>query len=272
MNVYCSSSVSKTAAKQIHDTFSEIENLFSPGATDLSSPQVLQLFDKALRVYCQTDGCFDLTVAPLSRIWGFWDGAHRFPEQEEISAVLNNIGMDKIKIKNGSLILLPEMELDWGGIAKGLGIDLASQSLMLSGITSGFINAGGDLYCWGNNPDGQPWQIGIQHPRKQGYFGILSISQVGAATTGDYQRYFIKGGIRYHHVFNPKTGYPARNKQSVTVIGPETYLCDALSTGLFVSSQPQKILRKFPDYGAVVLDSDGKLSILGKAYPFRMVD
>jgi thiamine biosynthesis lipoprotein len=161
------------------------------------------------------------------------------------------------------------MELDWGGIAKGYGIDLASKSLLEMGISRGFINAGGDLYCWGKNPDNRDWNIGIQHPRKEGYLGILSISDLGAATTGDYQRYFMVNGVRYHHVFDPRTGYPAKGKRSVTVIGPETVLCDALSTALFVCKQPAKILEKYPDYGVIIVDSDGKLFILGKTYPFR---
>jgi len=85
------------------------------------------------------------------------------------------------------------MELDWGGIAKGFAVDLASQALIQMGVKNGFINAGGDLYCWGKNPEQNSWQIGIKHPRANGVSAILSLSNIGAATTGDYQRYFYPG-------------------------------------------------------------------------------
>lgn len=256
----------------MHRIFSEIESHFSPGTENYSSPVVLNLFKKALRVYHDSNGCFDITVAPLSRVWGFFSKSFSVPAPQQIKSILKLIGMEKVEEKNKTLILLPGMELDWGAIAKGFGIDLASQSLIEMGISRGFINAGGDLYCWGKNPDNQAWNIGIKHPRKNGFLGALSISDLGAATTGDYQRYFVKDGVRYHHIFDPRTGYPVHGKQSVTVYGPETVLCDALSTALFVSQQPDKILEKYPDYGAIVADSDGNLSFLGKAYPFLTIE
>ncbi len=180
--------------------------------------------------------------------------------------------MQNIEERNATLIFLPDVGLDWGAIAKGFGIDLASKSLVQMGISNGFINAGGDLYCWGNNPSDQPWNIGLKHPRESGFLGVLSISDLGAATTGDYQRYFVKNGIRYHHVFDPRTGYPAQGKQSVTVCGPETLICDALSTALFVSREPEIIMEKYPDYGAIIVDSDGSLSFLGKTYSFNPME
>jgi len=269
IKIFCSSPAFKLAQKEILSMFSEIEEHFSPGVHEYSSPLVLNLFHRALEVHRNSNGCFDVTVAPLSRAWGFLNSSHRVPAAQEIKAILKNIGMEKIQEEDRSLLLLPGMELDWGGIAKGFGIDLASQALIKMGISRGFINAGGDLYCWGENPDYQPWKIGIKHPRKSGFFGVLSISDLGAATTGDYQRCFELNNIRYHHILNPGTGYPAQGKQSVTVVGPETLICDALSTALFVSKQPEEILESYTEYGAVIVDVDGKISLLGKTYPFR---
>ena len=272
INIFCSPSKSKSAQEEVQRVFSEIEALFSPGIDDYSSPLVLDLFQRGLKVYHDSNGCFDVTVGPLSRVWGFFDKSYVVPAPEQIKSALKLIGMEKIEQKNEALVLLPGMELDWGAIAKGFGIDLASKSLLETGISRGFINAGGDLYCWGKNPSDQSWNIGIKHPREIGFLGVLSISNLGAATTGDYQRYFVKDGVRYHHVFNPRTGYPAQSKQSVTVCGPETVICDALSTALFVSQEPEKILEKYPDYGAIIVDSDGNLSFLGKAYPFNPLE
>lgn len=269
LNLHCSPSVYISAKKEVERTFSDIENLFSPGVKALSSPLVISLFQRALEVYHASDGYFDITVAPLSKIWGFRDGSHRVPPLDEIQEALNDIGMDRIEVKKGSLSLDPGVELDWGGIAKGFGIDLASQALIRMEVKNGFINAGGDLYCWGTNPENKTWKVGIKHPRKRGYLGVLNISQTGLATTGDYQRYFFKDGIRYHHVFNPKSGYPSEGKQSVTVAGPETLLCDALSTALFVSPQPEDILKKFPAYGAVLVESTGEIIQLGSPLSFQ---
>lgn len=232
---------------------------------------ILQLFEDAERIYHDSEGSFDITVGPLTRVWGFWDKSFHLPSQEEINTCLKSVGMDKVRKTEDSLFLPPDYDLDWGGIAKGHGIDLVYDALLSLDIKRGFLNSGGDLICWGKNPKNTEWQVGVKHPRKSGYLGVLSISDVAAATTGDYQRYFVIEGIRYHHVLDPHTGYPSRDKQSITVIGPKATLCDALSTALFVSKNTEKILKKYPDYGAVIVDKEGKISILGKSYPFRIL-
>ncbi len=271
-NLFCTSSSFELSKDKISYIFQEIEANFSPHSPLSSSPLVKILYEKALSVYHQSAGDFDITVAPLSKIWGFHTGEHRVPSPHEIENALMLIGMDKIILVEGNPRLAPGMELDWGGIAKGFGIDLAARSLIQMGIQNGFVNAGGDLYCWGKNPENKPWQIGIQNPRKNGLSAILSLCDRAAATTGDYQRYFLQGGIRYHHVFDPKTGYPSLGKQSATVVGPEALFCDALSTAIFVSSEPEKILKNFPDYGAFIIDAEGKFITMGKPYPFKSLN
>lgn len=269
IKVFCFPSEFSLCQQKVADVFSEIESHFSPGSQDYFSPIVIDLYHKALEVYHHSGGSFDITVGSLSRIWGFMDKSFRLPAPEQIREKLDLIGMDKIQEKKGALILKPDMELDWGSIAKGFGVDLAFRSLESIPVEKGFINAGGDLYCWGKNPENDNWKIGIKHPRKQGYLGILSISGAAASTSGDYQRFFEKDGVRYHHILNPSTGYPAQGKQSVTVIGPQTLMCDALSTALFVSEEPENVLKEYPGYGAILVDDKGKISILGKAYSFR---
>jgi thiamine biosynthesis lipoprotein len=269
VKVFCSSSRFNAVKMAVQDVFRNIHVRFSPGATDLASPEVLSLYQTAYTIYQDSEGKFDISVGGLSRIWGFHDHSFRIPNTEDLKRAKNTIGMDKIRIHEGRIVLSPGTQLDWGGIAKGYGIDLASTALIKMGITKGFVNAGGDLYCWGTNPKDLPWKIGIKHPRRAGFTGVLAISDEGAATTGDYQRYFVEGGTRYHHVFDPHSGFPARGKQSVTVVGPQAALCDALSTALFVSTQPKMILDLYPQYGAVLLDAEGNTSYLGKAVSFR---
>jgi thiamine biosynthesis lipoprotein len=269
IRLYCSDKMLKQALEEIHQVFTTIENNFGPEAESLASPLTLGLYRKAYEVYLHSDGAFDLTVAPLSRLWGFLNGQPHLPSSREIKKILPLIGMDKIKIENNRLFLGQGQQLDWGGIAKGYGVDLASCRVRALGVTRGFINAGGDLYCWGRNPEDTQWKIGIKHPRRNGFLGVLAISDLAATTTGDYQRYFIHQGKRYHHVFDPHTGYPAQGKTSVTVVGPEASLCDALSTALFVSPHPEEIIQSFPDYGAIIYDEAGQLSQIGKSFSFQ---
>jgi len=271
IRLYSSQKMFQRALEEIHQVFTTIEETFGPEAKDeaLAAPFSLDLYQKAYQVYLRSEGAFDLTVAPLSRLWGFLEGHPHLPPPQEIEKILPLIGMDKIKITPNRLLPAAGQELDWGGIAKGYGVDLASRRVIDLGITRGFINAGGDLYCWGLNPEDSQWKIGIKHPRRQGFLGVLSISDLAATTTGDYQRYFIHQGKRYHHVFDPQTGYPAEGKTSVTVVGPEAALCDALSTALFVSPNPEKIIQSFPDYGAIIYDDTGQLKMVGKSFSFQ---
>ncbi len=272
LKVFCSPSQFKAAKEAVNAVFTDIEAHFSPESTDYSSEIVLSLYQKAYTLYLDSGGKFDISVGALSKIWGFHDQSYRVPTLEELDGAMRSVGMDKIQIRDGRLILAPGVQLDWGGIAKGYGLDLAANILKTKGLSNGFVNAGGDLYCWGTNPDGGSWRIGIKHPRKSGFSGILSISDEGAATTGDYQRFFIENGTRYHHVFDPHSGFPAKGKQSVTVVGPEATFCDALSTALFVSAHPGSILDKYPRYSAIIIDSDGNLTTLGKPVIFVSVE
>jgi thiamine biosynthesis lipoprotein len=270
LRVYCLPAQFPGIKTDVQDVFSRIEELFSPSSTVLDHPDVLSLFQRALDIYRLSEGTFDITVGPLSDLWGFQTKKHRVPEKKELLSVLETIGMNRTFFSNEGIRLPPGMRLDWGGIAKGYGIDRAVKKIRERGISRGFINAGGDLYCWGKNPENQSWRVGIQHPRRAGYLAMLPLSDEGAATTGDYQRYFIQNGVRYHHVFDPATGYPAGGKQSVTVYGPETLICDALSTALFVSAEPEKILSHFKDYGAVLVDEKEQIQTIGKKSPLYL--
>lgn len=271
IEIFCPASKLQGSQDALRHVFSAIETHFSPGREDLSSKAVIDLFGLARRLHSDSGGYFDISIGPLTRLWGFSDKSYRLPEPGEIKAALLLVGQAAIQEDSGSLVLRPGMHLDWGGLAKGWGVDLAASALRDLGITRGFINAGGDLFCWGKNPDGGDWRIGIKHPRRRGYLGVLSVTGVSVATSGDYQRYFEKDGVRYHHIFDPRTGYPARGKQSVTVIGPHAALCDGLSTALFVAPEPDEILARYPDYSAILVDETGNFRVLGKIYPFDIL-
>ncbi len=268
LKIYGSRDQFALAVDEVRKTFARAERFFSPQANDYQSPEVRELFRRAKIIYFDSEGAFDLTVGLLSDIWGFRSKRYRVPEKDEIKRALTYIGMDKIQERGGQLIVPNGVILDWGAIAKGWAIDQAFQALKNIGIDRGFINAGGDLICWGKNPDNQAWRIGIKHPRESGFLGVLEIADLAVATSGDYQRYFEIKGVRYHHIFNPKTGFPARGRQSVTVIGPQATICDALATAVFVLDDPGELLKKYPEYGAIIVDDHGSLISAGKKFTF----
>jgi thiamine biosynthesis lipoprotein len=129
VKVFCSSSRFKAVQKAVQKVFKGIDIRFSPGSTDLASPEVLTLYQKAYAVYQDSEGKFDISLGELSRIWGFHDHSFRIPTAEDLDRTKNTIGMDKIRIHEEQLVLSPGVQLDWGGIAKGYGIDLASSAL-----------------------------------------------------------------------------------------------------------------------------------------------
>jgi len=259
------------ATEKVREVFSRTETLFSPQASDLHSPEVLELYQTAKKVYLDSGGAFDITVGVLTDLWGFSSQTYRVPKPSELRQALMMVGLEKITERQGELIIPAGVKLDWGGIAKGWGVDKAFSALQKQGIKSGFINAGGDLRCWGQNPERRAWRIGLKHPRQPGFLGVLELADTAVATSGDYQRYFEVDGVRYHHIFNPKTGFPAQGKQSVTVIGPEAAICDALATAIFVLDDATPLLRLYPDYGAIVVNSEGALSFVGKNLPFSLI-
>jgi thiamine biosynthesis lipoprotein len=154
------------------------------------------------------------------------------------------------------------MLLDLGGIAKGYAVDKAIESIKRKGIKAALVSIAGDIRAFGMKPGSKPWKVGIQNPRGEDVFVSLYLEDKAISTSGDYQRYFIKDGRRYHHILNPDTGYPASGVISVSVIAPEGYLADGLSTGVFVIG-PEKGIRLLESLGVdgIIVDSNKKVFI-----------
>ncbi len=202
------------------------------------SPETAEVIQKALSCASISGGAFDPTMAPLLELWGFLGDRFRLPAAEEIEERGLLVGYELVEIDaDAQRVFLPRsgMALDLGGIAKGYIVDRGMELLSGAGIDHALINAGGDIGILGPKPDGSAWRIGVKHPRRQGeLIAVIPWSQKGAVvTSGDYERFFEEGGVRYHHILDPRTGYPARTILSATVAAPTVAEADALATALF---------------------------------------
>jgi len=241
------------------------------------SPMTLDLIEKALFVSKETDGAFDPTVGPLMRLWDF--KKQIIPDQKVIREKTGLVDYRAMIVdRANSRVFLKKkgMSFDTGGIAKGYAADLAVSVLKREGIRSGLVSVAGDIKAFGKKPDGRPWRVGIRNPRSsQGHLEketqetrqgddrdiltVVELEDMAISTSGDYERFFIKDGKRYHHIMDPRTGYPATGCQSVTVIARDGVFTDGFSTGIFVLG-PEKGLRLLERSGfeGLIIDSEGK--------------
>jgi len=215
---------------------SEISRLNKAGELKVS-PDTFYILQKSKQFWQLSQGAFDVTVGPLSDLWGFTDKKYNLPKNKEIEKNMALVGSDKIIFKVGDNAVkfkLFGMKVDLGAIGKGYAIDCAVKKLREGGVKSCLINAGGQIYCLGDNY-GKPWRIAVQSPRGRGFTDYLELKDQSIATSGDYEQYFIKDNKRYSHILNPKTGFPAKsNIESVTVVASSALTADALSTSIFV--------------------------------------
>lgn len=180
------------------------------------------------------------------------------------------VGTDHLKI-DGHRIQFdsPKVKIDFGAIAKGYAVDAAIEVLVKNGISDAMVNAGGNLRTLGSNLTKGQRRVWIKHPREKNlYFGSFPMDEGAVATSGDYERFFIADSIRYHHILDPKTGYPARGCVSVTIKAPTAMEADALSTAIFVLG-PDKgmaLINRLPNTeGIIIFERDGKLTWIASA-------
>jgi len=239
---------------------SDISRLSQEGNDFEVAQETAAVLEMGLDVARHSNGAFDMTLGRLKLLWGFDTDHPAVPDEEQISAALVGIGPDALGLKDRHVSKRnPQLQLDLGGIAKGYAVDRAIAILKQHGIESAAVNAGGDIYLLGKR-DNRPWRIGIQHPRqKAAVLETVRISNHAVVTSGDYERFFEQGGQRYHHIFDPKSGYPARKCQSVTIIADSVALGDALATAAFVMG-PQaglQLLSRYPGTEGLIIAADG---------------
>ncbi|MCX8082270.1 MAG: FAD:protein FMN transferase [bacterium] len=227
-----------------------------------ASEDLIYVIKKSIEISRITGGAFDITVLPLIKLYKESEKKGIPPSAEEIKHILKYIGYKKIKIKD-KYILIPEgTELDTGGIAKGYIVDKVALFLKQQGLKNGLINAGGDIYCFGKNPDGEKWKIGIRDPfNKEKTLKILYLSNCGIATSGDYERYLSIKGKKYGHIINPLTGKTVQNfPVSVTVIAKDTTTADGFATAFFVLGVEKSIrlANNLEGVDTFIIDGNGR--------------
>lgn len=198
--------------------------------------------EQAVAYAALTDGAFDPTMAAVSDLWGMGTDAARVPSQAEIDAALETVGYENVKLLgDGQVQLLNGAQLDLGGIGKGFATDetamvLAQQPAEAAG--GALVQLGGNIGAFGENParDSGHWVVGVADPDNNAEFvATVEVQDASVVTSGDYERYFEQDGKRYHHIFDPQTGYPAdTGLRGVTVIDADSTRADALTTALFV--------------------------------------
>jgi len=225
----------KLLSKYIPD--SEVSKLNASGKLKVG-PDLLYVLKRAQEFYLVSNGAFDVTVGPLVDVWKKAIKNNKLPPEEEIREAKQLVGFDKVLIdENESTVAFLEegVKIDIGAIGKGYAVDCAIKKVRDFGVKSCIISVAGDIYCLGDK-NGEPWQVGIQHPRnKKELLDILNLKDQAVSTSGDYQQMFIVGDKRYSHIIDPHTGYPAESKViSATVLAQDCLTADALATTIFV--------------------------------------
>lgn len=236
--------------------------------------ELASLIDRGLAVAELSGGAFDPTFRTFGKLWDFKAVPPKLPQQAAIDRALARCGWQKVEVDLATAkITRPEgMEIGLGGIAKGYGVDRAMAVLMEFGIEHAVVNAGGDLKALGRNFD-DLWSIAIRHPRdREQVIALLPISNTCVVTSGDYERFFEYQGKRYHHILDPRTGYPAEGCMSATVVSPDAAIADALATAVCVLGVEKgfALIESLPRIDALAVDMDGKVhatSGLLKALP-----
>ncbi len=243
-----------------HQQKSDVTRLSQSNDGGKVTTETAEVLALGLNVAQRSGGAFDLTLGKVKALWGLDKDTPKVPDQEALTAALVGIGPAALSL-NGHQVnkQTSHLQVDLGGIAKGYAVDRAIAVLKQHGVTSAAVNAGGDMYLLGQRPQ-RSWRIGIQHPRQQDT--VLETVQVhdrAVVTSGDYERFFDQDGIRYHHIFDPKSGFPARLCQSVTIITDSVALGDALATAVFVLGPEAglQLLTEYPEAEGLIVAIDG---------------
>lgn len=242
----------------------------SQGSWVALSEDTQAVLERGLELCALTGGALDLTAYSAVQAWGFPTGEYRVPDEAELAQLMETIDYTQVELdgETGQARLPDGMSLDLGAVAKGRLGEVLSQDLKELGVTSALLELGGNIQTVGTKPDGSRWRVGIQDPDSQegGYLAIVEVADQAVVTSGDYQRYFEENGQRYCHIMDPATAAPADSGvDSVTVVGSDGTVCDALSTALYVMGEEKgaQFWKDHPElnFEAIFVSQDGSIAV-----------
>lgn len=245
---------------------SEISRCNQEREADLSE-DTSYLIRRSVELCKDTGGLFDITVYPLMKAWGFTDQNYRIPDDSELSDLLSTMGADEIRLDKRHVTLeKPGTELDLGGIAKGYTSGRVMDIFRDYGIEHAVISLGGNVQTLNDKPDGSCWKVAVEDPADTSdYIGVIQVKNKAVITSGSYERYFMKDGKIWHHIIDPRTGYPADSGLvSVTIVSEDGTLADGLSTALFIMGKEKAAdyWRAHSDsFDMVLVEEDGTVSV-----------
>ena len=234
---------------------------------------MMKVMDISGKVNRETDGAFDVTVAPLVNAWGFGFKQNRFPDSTRIDSIMQYVGWNKIAVDNGQIRKeLPDMVLDFSAVAKGFGVDRVAEMFKRHGVTDFMVEIGGEIAVGGCNNKGGKWRIGINKPEDDSTCvnnelqEVMEVSDNCIATSGNYRNFYVKDGRKIAHTIDPKTGYPVQHSiLSSTVMAPSCALADAYATSFMVMGldKAKLFLGTHPELDAyfIYADEDGGYQI-----------
>jgi len=230
------------------------------------SRETFSLIQRSLRISTLTQGAFDISYGSIDkRLWNFDQQMTQLPDKETAKEMVRLINYKNIELDDDKCtVYLREigMRIGFGGIGKGYAAECAKQIMKLQGVESGVVNASGDLTTWGLRPDGKQWTIAIANPNAaHEAFSYLNISDMAAATSGNYEKFVVIDGKKYSHTIDPHTGLPIRGIKSVTIITTNAELADAMATPVTIMgiNAGLDLINQMKSIEAIIIDDDDKL-------------
>jgi thiamine biosynthesis lipoprotein len=245
---------------------SRINRTAGAEATEVDK-EVAAVLSRALVIGEESGGAFDVTVEPLVRLWGFLGGTPHVPAPEEIEALLGRIGLDQIEFDRETRVvrfLDPDLKVDFGGIAKGYGVDMAMEAVIRAEEAKApgrpvhaMINLSGNIRTVGSPVGREFWRVGVRDPRdRMTYFGTLRLQESAMATSGNYEQFVAEDGKQYGHILDPRTGWPTDRLLSATVLTTSAMDADGWATALYVlgPAEAMRIVAGRNDLRAVLIE------------------
>ncbi|WP_455245272.1 FAD:protein FMN transferase [Petrachloros mirabilis] len=230
------------------------------------APETLSLVRRALEVADVTEGAFNIAIGPALDLWKVTDQS-RVPTESELERLKPLVDLRAVHadVRERTVSLEKSgMRIDVGGIGKGYAADEAAMAMKKAGALAGIVALSGDIKTFGRLPGGKSFPVGIQHPRKEGaVLAWIELQDEAISTAGDYERFFEKDGIRYHHILDPATLQPARGCQTVSVIAKDGVWADGLDTGIFVMGPERgmKLVEHLENVEAIIVDGEGQIHV-----------